>query len=179
MGMTSICRWCLLTLVLLFAAGSGFAQATLQPLEDAELDAICATGLNIVIDLDLDLQTPQPDTLLINPAQLDALKALADNSLQRSSLSGGSTGGVFSTDGINLSNFTGVINNSITNNVNITDNALQNAQSLLNIIALGDVAVGLNLVVVVNPGDAPFSVTQTNINWSNLLSAITPVMPSQ
>jgi len=167
-------------LVLLFAAGSGFAQATLQPLEDDELDAICATGLNIVIDLDLDLQTPQPDTLLINPAQLDALKALADNSLQRTSLSGGSTGGVFTPDGINLSGFTGVINNSISNNVNITDNALQNAQSLLNIIALGDVAVGLNLVVVVNPGDAPFSVTQTNINWSNLLSAITtPVMPSQ
>ena len=179
MGMTSIYRWLILLSILLFAGGAGFAQSSLQPLEDNELDEICATGLNIVIDLDLDLQTPEPNSLLIDPAQLDALRALADNSLQRTSLSGSSTGGVFSTAGIDLANFTGVINNSVTNNVNITDNALQNAQSLLNIVALGDVAVGLNLVVIVNPGDAPFSVTQTNINWSNLLSAINPVLPAQ
>ena len=169
MGMTSL-RWLLLIMLAWLIVETGVASPVLEILDDRELATIYATGLNIQIDLDFDLTTPEPNTLFIDREKLDALQAFANASKERTSLLNGTSGGTFDIDGINLSNFQSIVNNNIT----ISDNALQHAQSLLNIIALGDVAVGLNLTIIVNPGDTPFTVTQTNINWSDLLSSITP-----
>lgn len=144
------------------------------PLMDGELEQVYAAGFDVQVVLGLEIKTNDPNAVLIRQDQLDALRDYANSSLHRSTARDGADGsGTFDTDGISLSNFESVINNSM----NISGSALQNAQSLLTIFAMGDVAVGLNLTVIVNPGDAPFSVTQTSINWSDLtFSAMKPTL---
>lgn len=166
-------RWWFCAILMLLVMGMSLAAPVEQPLNDSELDAIWATGFNIDINLDLDVKTDQPGSLIIDKTQLDSLKQFADDTMQRTTMHTRTTGGAFTTDGIDLPNFSSVVSNTV-NNIDISGNALQNAQSLLNIVALGDVAVGVNLVVIVNPGDTPFTITQTNINWSDIISSLTP-----
>lgn len=167
-------RWfiCLGTVLMLAVAVWG-AEEELVPMADAELDAVCAAGLNFQVNLDVDLSANHPDFLFISD-KLGSLRPLAEAGQRSTSTAGSLSGGSpIDTDGTLLPDFQSAINN----NISITDNALQNAQSLLNIIALGDVAVGINITVIVDPTNSPFNITQTNINWSELLPTMTPVVP--
>lgn len=165
--MTMQYRWLLCLLLILLAWRISAAEIGI-PLDDQVLDSIYARGSNVVIDLDIDVQALQPNSLLIDENGFAALQQLAA-SVQPQISSNGGAGRTVSLDGVPIPDYSNVVNN-----INITDNALQNAQSLLNIIALGDVAVGVNLTVIVNPGDTPLNITQMNINWSALLTSLTP-----
>lgn len=163
-------RWLCCFILLLLVMGAGVTAIDPIPLSDSELAGVVAAGFNVTIDFGVDVKAP-PNSLLIQQDQLDALKDFATTHLQHASVTGGiDAAPSVDTGGINLPNLQTLVNN----NINISDNALQNSRSLLNIIALGDVAVGMNLTIIVNPGDTPFNVTQTNINWSDLISSLLP-----
>jgi len=165
-------RWFICLMVMLLAGMAFAVPEEMEPLADAELESVCAAGLNIQVDLDVGLATNHPDLMLINTNRLDSLRAIAEaNQQQSSSMSGGGLVGDI------LDGVMDTIQNTINSSISISDNALQNAQSLLNIIALGDVAVGINITVIVNPTNSPFDVTQTNINWSDLIPISTPIVP--
>lgn len=171
-------RWLFCLMLTLLLAGAAFAapEDELVPLADAELEAVCAAGLNVQLNLDVDLSTANPsDLLLIGPNNLSSLYPSGQAAQQpMPSGSGGfSTGGVIDMDGTMLPDFQSVFNN----NVSISDNALQNAQSLLNIISLGDVAVGVNITIIVEPTNSNFNMTQANVNWSDLMAIPSPTMP--
>jgi len=171
-------RWLFFFGLVLALAGAVFAapEDELVPLADAELEAVCAAGLNITLNLGVDLSTANPsDLIVVSPNNLSSLQPLAGATQQPSASGSGSfsTGGIIDMDGTMLPDFQSVINN----NVSISDNALQNAQSLLNIISLGDVAVGINITIIVEPTNSTFNTTQANVNWSDLMAIPSPAMP--
>ena len=156
-------RWLLCSALAALCATWGLAGGTRQALSDTELDAVYAAGFNIQIDFGIDVAASNPDAVVMTGGGTDFL----NQGMTLSHTSGGGRNEVrYDPSGSYMPDFQ---NLQSTNSLNITGNALQNAQSLLNIFALeGDIAVGVNLNVVVNPVDSIFNVSQTNINWSNL-----------
>lgn len=167
----------------IFGLGIGLAVSVMalaapQRLSDLQLDEVYAAGFNIQVDLTMDIAASNPDAVFISGSGGEAaLQQFLDQGMTVARTSGGARNNVsFDPTGAYLPD----LERLTVNNLMITDNALQNSQSLVNVFALeGDVAIGVNLNVVVNPIDSIFNVTQTNINWSTLglSDAFTTLIP--
>lgn len=175
---TTLTRWMLCTGIgLLLLGGSRLAATPTTALDDAQLSDIYAAGFDVQMDFDIDLAAQNPNGLLVQGGSLDALRDYANQRLSNASSEVSnalSSGGRFDANGTYMPSLPSITNNTL----NMSDNAMQNARTLLNVIALnGDVAVGMNMNIIVNPGDTPFTVTQTNINWS-ILSSLSDLFPT-
>ena len=147
--------------------GMSMAMAASRTLSDSELDGVYAAGFNVTVDFVIDLTATNPDAVLVQGGNPAALQQFFDHgmTLARSRDFGETNLGSLDPSGVYMPN----LQNLVVNNINISDGALSNATTLMNIFALqGDIAVGLNLNVVVNPVNSAFNITQTNINWSNI-----------
>lgn len=161
---------CLLLGILL---SSLVVAAPPRPMTDAQLDSVYAAGFNINVDMGIDLAASQPNSVFVTGGNTS--NVINGLSITRgTSNTTGSNSGSIDPTGTYMPN----LQNLVVNNINIAANALQNAKTLMNIFALqGDVAVGVNLNVVINPTNTTFSVSQTNINWGNVnLSSALPTL---
>lgn len=166
--------WCFCTVVLCLATLAGNATEPLTSLDDAQLSAVYAQGFNITIDFDIDLATTDPNSVVVTGEQLKDMQNLVLRNVSPTGNAAFSRYPTMMDAGGNV--LPGM--NSITNALNITDHAMENAKSLLTVFALnGDVALGLNMNIIVNPGDTPFTVTQMNLNWANVLLSGTSLTP--
>jgi hypothetical protein len=173
---TKILRWMLLG-VLSILCISIVAAATPRPLADHQLDDVYAAGFDVQVDFNMDVAAERPESVILLSGDQQALESLAGQGITLTRTMGGgrNTAGL-DPNGTYVPNLQNLTNNTI----NLSGNALQNATSLLNIFALeGDVAVGLNLNVVVNPVNSPVNVSQMNLNWGTLnLSNALPTFAS-
>ncbi len=143
------------------------AVAGPRPMSDDQLDAVYAAGFDVEIRMDMDLAASNPDALVLQGGDPEMLSQLFTSGipLARSASTGRNTA-LIDPSGAYMPN----LQNLTVNNINITGEALKDATTLLNIFALdGDVAVGLNLNVIVNPVGGNWNINQTNMNWTNLL----------
>jgi len=168
----SLCiGWCILL------SGIVVIAAPPRALSDSQLDGIFAAGLDVQVSMDMDIAASQPDSVLIQGGAGAAQQLLNQGlTLTRTGI-GDRNSSSFDPSGAYMPN----LQNLVVNNLNITQNALQNANTLMNIFAMqGDVAVGVNLNVVVNPVNTYIAPVQTNMNWGMLnlganLSSLSPV----
>lgn len=139
------------------------AAAPPQALSDGQLDQVYAAGFNVTIDMDIDLSATNPDAVFVTGEGAAALQQLMNGGLSFSTNAGGSRNtSSFDPNGTYMPN----LQNLTVNNINISDQALQNSNTMMNIFALqGDVAVGMNLNIIVNPTNTALNIIQTNINW--------------
>jgi hypothetical protein len=165
MGTTWIRIWLYTVIVLVMGA---WACAVPKPLTDAQLDTVYAAGFDVELTMGLDVAASNPEAVVLQTNNPEAIAQLFTQGLPltRAITGTGRNEALLDPSGAYMPN----LQNLTVNNINITDNALKNATTLLNIFALdGDVAVGVNLNVIVNPSGGIFNVNQTNMNWSNLL----------
>lgn len=116
------------------------------PLSDEALDEVHARGIQIHLDIDLDALSAGNVRSVLNTVG-DQFLAQGSNLIAQQ---GGAT--------------------NVHNVIAVGGNALQNTQSFLTVIALGDVAIGVNLQVILNPSNSTFVISSNNINFSNLFS---------
>jgi hypothetical protein len=168
----NVLRWAACIGLGLLLGGAAFAAP--RPLTDTQLDAVYAAGFNVQVDMGIDLAASNPESVVLAGTSSALQQFFAGGMRLASTAGGGQNTGAFDPTGAYMPN----LQQLTVNNINISDNALQNASSLLNIFALqGDIAVGLNLNVVVNPTNSLFNVSQTNINWATLgLSSVLPTL---
>jgi hypothetical protein len=155
--------WCIgITLVM-----SLTAFAAPRPLTDAQLDAVYAAGFDVEIKMGLDVAASNPEALVLQASDPETLTQLFTQGIPLTrAASSGRNEAVIDPSGAYMPN----LQNLTVNNINITGEALKDATTLLNIFALdGDVAVGVNLNVIVNPTGGTYNINQTNMNWTNLL----------
>lgn len=168
--------WCFCTIVLALAALAGNATESVTTLDDTQLSAVYAQGFNITVDFDVDLATTDPNAVVVTGQQLQDMQKLVLRSVSPTgSMALARRSSFMDADGNIMPGM-----NAINNALNMSDHAMENAKSLLTVFALnGDVAIGLNMNIIVNPGDTPFTVTQMNLNWANILpSGNSPTLPA-
>ncbi len=133
------------------------------PLSDRELDGVYAEGL--VFDLDMKLDIQEGSTVSFEGGNVEDLKALLENGLSWKSAGVGDSGGTVKAmlepgGDLNLDGLLG--------SIYVGGNALQNTQNLFNLIVQGgDVAVGINISVILNPVDSNFSLYNFNFNFGD------------
>ncbi|MHB9133158.1 MAG: hypothetical protein ACYDBB_18980 [Armatimonadota bacterium] len=146
---------------------SGLAVvAAPRALSDTELDSVYAAGFNVQVDFGIDIAATNPDALIVQYGNADAVQNFLDHGMAIANASGTGTRntGSFDPSGAYMPD----LQNLTVNNINITDNALMNSTTLMNVFALeGDIAIGVNLNVVVNPINSTFNINQSNINWGS------------
>jgi hypothetical protein len=158
-------RALLLPAILILLAGSVLA-APKKAMADHELDAVYAAGFEVRIDVDLDVAATNPDALLFIPGgDSAAFGQFVSRGMDIAHSGRSREPGTFDPNGTYMPN----LQNLTMNNISLGDGALQNASTLLNVFALqGDVAVGVNLNVIVNPTNSNINLTQMNVNWSTI-----------
>lgn len=162
---TNLYRILLYTVMTLVLGVMAFAAP--RPLSDAQLDTVYAAGFDVQVKMGLDVAASDPQSVILQSNNPDAVAQLFTQGLQLSRAigDGGRNEATVDPSGAYMPN----LQNLTINNINIANDALKNATTLLNIFALnGDVAVGVNLNVIVNPTGGTFNVNQANMNWSNL-----------
>lgn len=157
-------RWMLcISLGLLIA--QTVPAAVCRPMSDTQLDQVYAAGFDIKVDLGLSLAATKPDAVIVAGGSAAAVQNFMEQGMAVSRTSTTRNSGSFDPTGTYMPN----LQDLTVNNINISDNALQHASSLLNVFALeGDIAVGVNINVVVNPINSAFNVTQMNMNWGTM-----------
>jgi hypothetical protein len=157
----------LLALALVLAASRAFAAGPVE-LSDEQMDGIYAEGL--FFDLDLTLDIKDPDSVRIEGGNAGDLQALLQNGLSWQST--GSSDASRAVAGA-LDPLGGLDPNDLANSIYIGDNALQNTHNLLNLIVMGgDVGVGVNITVILNPVNTNLSLYNFNLNFSNVGSML-------
>lgn len=155
--------WCL-TITMM----TGLATfAAPRPLTDAQLDTVYAKGFDVEIKMGLDVAATNPEAVILQSSNPETIAQLFGQGIPLTrAVSTGRNEGLVDPSGAYMPN----LQNLTVNNINITGDALKDASTLLNIFALdGDIAVGVNLNVVVNPVGGNWNINQTNMNWTNLL----------
>ena len=150
---------------LLFSGIVAVAAAP-RPLSDSQLDGVYAAGLDVQVSMDMSLSATNPEAVVVQSANPTLAPAMLQQgiTLTRSNI-GTINSGSFDSTGAYMPN----LQNLVVNNLQISNNALQNASTMMNIFAMqGDVAVGVNLNVVVNPTNSVIAPTQTNVNWGTI-----------
>jgi hypothetical protein len=144
------------------------AVAVKTPLADAQLDTVFAAGFEIKdvqVQIDFDVMSSNPNATIFQGSSLAAVQEVLNQGLSLSHSLGTRNSGSFDPSGAYMPN----LQNLTINNINIADGALKDATTLMNIFALdGDVAVGVNLNVIINPTNSYFAVMQNNVNWGAL-----------
>jgi hypothetical protein len=137
-----------------------------RTLSDRQLDAVFAAGFEVKVDLGLDIAASKPDAVYVQGGNQGAIAGLLNSTTNLATTRLGARNEVtVDPSGTNMPN----LQNLTVNNINISQNALQNATTLMNVFAMeGDVAIGVNLNVVVNPINSNFNIAQTNVNWGML-----------
>jgi len=145
---------------------SSIVVAGPRPLTNQQLDQVYAAGFDVRVDLDLDLAATNPDAVIVQSGDKAALMRIVDSGITIAHSSGTRNSSSFDPSGAyvpDLQNITSLT----TNNINVS--GLQNATTLMNLFALdGDIAVGLNLNVIVNPVNSVWTTYQNNVNWGTL-----------
>jgi hypothetical protein len=117
------------------------------------------------LDLSLDINDAQ--AVYLESGNWENLLALLDQGM---TVESGDTGAASDTPATSLEPVANYDAGAIVDSIYIGGNALQNAQSLLNLVVQGgDVGVGINITLVMNPVASEFSVHQFNFNFSNFL----------
>ncbi len=136
--------------------------AVCRALSDTQLDQVYAAGFDVDVDLGVNVAASQPNSVLVTSQNAAALQNFVQKGLTLAQSVATRDTASFDTTGAYMPN----LQSLTVNNLNISNAALQNASTLMNIFALqGDVAVGVNINVVVNPTNSVFNVTQVNMNW--------------
>lgn len=137
-----------------------------RALNDTQLDQVYAAGFDVTVDFDVDIAASKPESVFVEGGSAAAFSQLLNQGMTiANSRSSSRNSGSFDPTGSYMPN----LQNLVVNNINISENALKNATTMMNVFALeGDVAIGLNLNVVVNPTNTNFTVQQTNVNWGTL-----------
>jgi len=160
----SMLRWmiCMGIGLLLMQAVSA---AVRQAMTDNQLDQVFAAGLDIKVDMGLNLAASNPDAVLVAGGNTAALQNVMDRGMALANTASTRNDGTFDPTGAYMPN----LQNLTVNNIKISDEAFKNSNSLLNVFALeGDIAVGLNINVIVNPVNSAFNLTQMNMNWGTI-----------
>ncbi len=160
----TVLRWSMCIGAALLLAGAGWTRP--RALSDRQLDAVYAAGFEVKVDLGLDVSATKPDSVYVQSGSMSSISSLLNSSMNLATTRLGARNEVTADpSGATMPN----LQNLTVNNINISQNALQNANTLMNVFALeGDVAIGVNLNVVVNPINSNFTISQTNVNWGTL-----------
>ncbi len=137
-----------------------------KSLTDAQLDGVYAAGLDIRVDLDVDVAGSKPGAILIDDGGAAAMRQYySSGTTLAHSIVGSRNSASLDPSGT----YTPTLQNLTSSSISLATGALQNATTLMNIFSLGgDLNVGLNFNVIVNPVNSPINLTQTNINSSTL-----------
>ncbi len=142
-----VTRVCGPLVVFLVATVAGVA-AERSGLSDAELAEIHAQGVTVFMDFTI---SPQAPGLLQQQAGVCAGIAPTGPTSAPTQVNAGS---------LNLSS------------IMLSGNALQNTQNLFNVIVQGgDVGIGVNIQVVVNPTNSNFVMNSANYNFAQMFAA--------
>jgi len=155
------------------------AIAAPRPLSDSEMDGVYAAGFDLQVDLGIDIAATNPDAVVVQMGNYSAAQAFLNNGMSFTSRGTGTrelNSGSLDPSGMYMPN----LQNLVVNNINIAADALANSSTLMNVFALqGDVAIGVNLNVIVNPTNSTFDIHQFNMNWGSLTisDALTTLNP--
>ncbi|HEY3418306.1 MAG TPA: hypothetical protein VGM23_15630 [Armatimonadota bacterium] len=164
----SMQRWMPAVIIGILMMASMAAVAAPRALSDSELDRVYAAGFDVTVDLGLDIAATNPDAVVVQMGNPSAALGLLNQGMTMTAHAAGSrdtNSGSLDPGGMYMPN----LQNLVVNNINIAADALSNATTLMNVFALqGDVAIGVNLNVIVNPTNSTFDIHQSNYNWSTL-----------
>ncbi|MEM7248407.1 MAG: hypothetical protein AAF533_23940 [Acidobacteriota bacterium] len=148
-------------------------RAESEVLTDAELDSIHAGGIEVALDLGATLgfsglvDAGHPVAALAPGLEAPSeappiLVAPSDGSATTGPTE------ITTPSGRVTLGFDGVDLNQITTNISLGGEALSNAQSFLNVFAGGDVSVGINLQVIIDPAHSSIGFDGNNLSFVNL-----------
>lgn len=158
--------WCLtlIALAVLTAMIRMPAAAAPVPLADEELDAVYAEGLYFTLDMKLDVEGAS--AVRLEGGNLDDLQTLLNNGVSWTSAG---IGNPANTVRAMVEPGGDLDLNALLGSIYIGGNALQNTHNLFNLVVQGgDVGVGINISIILNPVGSNFSVYNFNFNFSDV-----------
>jgi len=153
----------LMTVAVLTAMSQVCAAAPVR-LGDRELDAVYAEGLYFSLDMKLDVDGAS--SVRLEGGNLGDLEAVLNNGVSwRSAGIGDATKSVKAM----LEPGGDLDLNALMGSIYIGGNALQNTHNLFNLVVQGgDVGVGINISIILNPVNSNFSTYNFNFNFSDV-----------